>query len=451
MKIVQSKYPNAAPVVPIRGGYRCQFENSLCTMPNDVADTLVAMSGGFYTIVHHDLAAITNGAKILIIRDAGLGDLLLITPMIRRLHEDMGAIVDVLTLEKHRCLFEGNPHVRDTFALEKDTTDRKAYDVVLDLRLIVENAEAAGIHNHRADAFAEFADVKLFAPEDRQLDYYPEEGERSAARDVIKQTGCYSNLPKDRRPVPKGFIAYVWRSTTPNRNWSDETHGAVINALAAAGYCAVLLDHALIDPARLWNAGISERVQRDYCINRSGGCSIRDTAALIAECDAVITPDTGLFHLAGALNKPTLTYFGAFPVEERHTHRRLTVVNNPKSCALGPCRTYRCLNRDENGQSVCLAVDPALVVSRLKELLDVDSILERSAPNRNPDAQASEIDNLEAGDGHRGLGQHSAAGDPVQHSAPIGEAGKPKRRRRTAIDSRPLLPTDEQTGIGISG
>lgn len=429
MQIVHSKYANATPTVPIRGGYRCNFANNKCVMPNDVADTLVGMSGGFYSIIAQDLSQVLDGAKILIIRDAGVGDVLLVTPLIRRLHEDKGAVIDVLTFEANRSLLDGNPHVRATFALGHDTTVRADYDVVLDLRLIVENAEATGRTAHRADAFAQFADVRLFAPEDRHLDYFPTDAEITA---IQEKFGAVEKISRPDGTLGK-TIAYVYRSTTANRNWSRETHYLVLSELLAAGYVVILLD---AEPMYIDNV-------HPNLIDWTGELSLREVGAAIAYSDAVITPDTGLFHLAGALDKPTLAYFGAFPVEERQTHKQLTVINNPRSCALGPCRQYGCLNFDANHQSSCLAVDPVAVVSRLGELLNVHPILERPSPQNHADATEPDADHHEGRDGDRRLGASPAAADPVPDPTTVGTPRKTRRGNRTAGDARPVLPTDQ--------
>lgn len=442
MKIVHSKYHKARPTVPIRGGYVCQFENSRAVLPDEVADTLVGMGGGFYTILAHDLSEMTDKAKILIIRDGGIGDLLLLTPMIRRLALDKGAVVDVMALEQHRCLFDNNPHVRQTFSLKDDQSgkeriDRTGYDVVLDLNLFVENAERMGSRKHRADAFAEFADIRLYSQEDRHLDYFVTSAERETAKTILKHTRSFCS--------PKAVIAYVWRSSTANRNWSRQQHQVMLEALAAAGYVSVILDHERQEMPELsieaqcstlnlsgnWNQGSSDPATR---------LTLRGSIAVMSLCDAVITPDTGMFHAAGAKDIPTVTYFGSFPVEMRHTHKQLRVVNNPSVCGLAACHSYQCLNRDENGQSRCLATDPANVLDRLESLLNVDSILERSSSDS--DEEASDDHGIGSGGRPGELGDNTRPIDPVQHPAPEREAGKPARRRRGTGNARNVLPTE---------
>ena len=55
--------------------------------------------------------------KILLIRLDHLGDLILMTPLIRALSK-AGHEVDLATLRSLRCIFEENPYVHETFAIE---------------------------------------------------------------------------------------------------------------------------------------------------------------------------------------------------------------------------------------------------------------------------------------------------------------------------------------------
>jgi ADP-heptose:LPS heptosyltransferase len=386
-----------------------------------------------------------TGAKVLVIRDAGLGDVLMTTPLIRRLVLEHGAVVDVLTKEQYRCLFDHNPFVRQTFALETDRGDWSAWDITLDLRLIVENAEAAGAYRHRADAFAEFGDVHL-TPEERQLDFYLTDEERETGRRIVRLGE--GHLPQ------KGTIGYVWRSSTRNRNWSMPMHRHVLGALLSAGYGVVLLDHERME-LTFWDVEgytTPENFAPSLC-NTTGFHSLREVAAMMSACDVVVTPDTGLFHLAGALNLPTVAYFGAMPVAERAAHKTLRVLNNAGACSLLPCRSYSCLNFDKQFQSACLGVSTGEVVAAVEaaiqplrsEVADQEG-KERDAtgnrmagPTTQRDAQAGDTGRDPAGELGPELGYDSGADDPVRDSAPDGKAGLRTRRRVSGGKLRSVL------------
>lgn len=428
MKILRSRLPKVQFTVPVRGGYRANFEGHRAVVPDEVADFLLAMGAGFYSLTGDVREALTPGATVLVIRDTGLGDVLLLTPMIRKLAE-AGCTVDVLTQERYRCLLADNPSVRATLALEDEPWDRSQWDVVLDLRLVVENAEFTGTFEHRADAFARYADISL-SPHERRLTYCVNEDERAAAMRLIED--CRQSISA------KGVIGYVWRSSTENRNWSFAQHKAVLEALTTAGYCPIVLDNDYQNLAKIDGS----------LVNMTGAISLREVAALLSRCDAVITPDTGLFHLAGALDTPTLSYFGAFPAAERQAHQTLTVWNAPSACSLFPCRSYRCLNRDPDNQAACLSVSPERIVRDIDALLKdkrdkndaesgVTAGLGRSDHDGDPAAGEGRGDG--AGKLHRELDTGPAPAAPVPDPAKVREASPRKRRSPRKSDARPLL------------
>lgn len=49
---------------------------------------------------------------------------------------------------------------------------------------------------------------------------------------------------------------------------------------------------------------------RDYCINLSGKTHLEQAVILIASCQAIISNDSGLMHIAAALNKPLIALYG---------------------------------------------------------------------------------------------------------------------------------------------
>jgi heptosyltransferase-2 len=64
----------------------------------------------------------------------------------------------------------------------------------------------------------------------------------------------------------------------------------------------------------LQDRDITEKVQqhaRHALINLAGQTSLAETIALIAQCRLFISNDSGLMHVAGALNIPTVAIFGS--------------------------------------------------------------------------------------------------------------------------------------------
>ncbi|HKL02363.1 MAG TPA: hypothetical protein VJ911_01755, partial [Cryomorphaceae bacterium] len=79
--------------------------------------------------------------KVLIIRFSSIGDVVLTTPVVRNLKNQLDGSVEIhyLTKTKFRTLVEPNPHISKVYSIEKSTNEviealqSEAYDYVVDL------------------------------------------------------------------------------------------------------------------------------------------------------------------------------------------------------------------------------------------------------------------------------------------------------------------------------
>ena len=106
-----------------------------------------------------------------------------------------------------------------------------------------------------------------------------------------------SELPPEHR----GRIGYVLQGSGGQRTgWHDERFAAVIMALEREGYGSVFLgteaDHGGIDRvrSRAESAGVSF----------AGRTTVAEAAAVLCQCDLLITLDTGTMHLGRAVGVP---------------------------------------------------------------------------------------------------------------------------------------------------
>jgi ADP-heptose:LPS heptosyltransferase len=364
MKTIRSRRANhKTPIRLQQGTYWVEFTNHKATVKDDVAAVLLSRADGFYTIDHLNAAGFTAGENVLVRRNGGLGDVLMATPLLRDLHKVLGLSVYLETDPNLAQVFLGNPHVK---AVNAPKEPAGGYAGILDMNHLVENLEGQGIHEHRADAFGHSVDLDISS---RHTDYFITNPEIAWAKATINST----------RPV----IAYVWASSTDNRNWTEVKQAQIVSAIVDAGFGLVVLGHTPREVPSIPDATI---------LNMTGQTDIRQVAALMYACDAVLSPDTGLFHLAGALDLPTVAYFGPIPVSEREAHSNLTTLVNrlprgeAKYCGILPCRRYTCLHhfREQNGGlAPCLDVDAGQVVAALKE------VISRATIKREPIATVS--------------------------------------------------------------
>jgi heptosyltransferase-2 len=162
----------------------------------------------------------------------------------------------------------------------------------------------------------------------------------------------------DDRPV---LVLCPGAAYGPAKRWPAHYFGAVAQAMGEQGWCVwVLGSHA--------EREIAEAVcvfAGTGCLNLAGRTTLEQTIRLLARADCVITNDSGLMHVASALDRRVIAIYGssdpAFtpPLSPRSRIARLGLACSPcfaRECPLGHTR---CLND----------LQPHRVIEALQQLL----------------------------------------------------------------------------------
>ncbi len=122
------------------------------------------------------------------------------------------------------------------------------------------------------------------------------------------------------------------------KRWSPEKFAA-IGDRAVKEWGAGVLVFGTADEKDIGNRVI--RGMKQKATNLCGKTSLREAMALISLCRMFVTNDSGLMHVASALNVPTLAVFG--PTDQEATGprgKRVRVVNHRAPCS--PCLKPEC-------------------------------------------------------------------------------------------------------------
>ena len=122
----------------------------------------------------------------------------------------------------------------------------------------------------------------------------------------IADTTAAFNLT-DSRPIV-GFCPGA--EFGPAKRWPHSHYAALAQRLIEGGY-----QNALFGSAKDHEAGEQIRAAlqddaRDFCLNLAGKTQLEQAVILIAACRAVVSNDSGLMHVAAALNKPLIALYG---------------------------------------------------------------------------------------------------------------------------------------------
>ncbi len=282
---------------------------------------------------------VSNKTKaILLARNTGgIGDMLMLTPVMRAIKEQNPNVPLVVcttpSYGAHGTLFDilkYNPYVDKIVTVENlmDYEFQKVYDFNTRKEIEIEVTANNPFQSHRVDIFLHLAELET---KNKSTVYTVTPGETEWAKGWIR---------KNVNPKRPHLIGIQVEATTGKRSWGEEK-----NFLLAFKILNTWPDTSVV----FFYEGLVERHPVVYPnIYYLIGLPIRWVAALINECDAIIAPDSGLLHIAGALDKKIVGVFGSTPPDSRLKYYRNATgiyLDYPCSpCWYSICREqYKCM------------------------------------------------------------------------------------------------------------
>jgi len=262
--------------------------------------------------------------KVLVLRFSSIGDIVLITPVLRCLKQQLGAEVHVLTKKAYAAVLEANPNIARLWTFEKEVTEclpdlkRERYDLVLDLH-----------HNLRS------LRVKLALRRPTRTFDKLNFKKWLLVRFGINRLPDKHIVERYIAPLQEFGVKYDGRGLDYFIPEKDTVEIAqTFPGLAAGEYFALAVGAAhatkqipmqqmadlcrsLAQPVILlggkndWEKGreIAELAGPEVR-NACGLLSLHGSASVIRQSRAVCAPDTGLMHIAAALKKPLVSVWG---------------------------------------------------------------------------------------------------------------------------------------------
>ncbi|ATA26152.1 ADP-heptose--LPS heptosyltransferase [Brenneria goodwinii] len=96
----------------------------------------------------------------------------------------------------------------------------------------------------------------------------------------------------------------------PAKRWPHYHYAALAHMLIDRGYQVALFGSANDRPAGDDIRSALPEHEQQYCANLAGQTSLEQAVVLIAACHAVVSNDSGLMHVAAALNRPLIALYG---------------------------------------------------------------------------------------------------------------------------------------------
>jgi len=262
--------------------------------------------------------------RFLIIRLSSIGDIVLTTPVIRCVKQQVpGAEVHVLTRASFRSVLQHNPYIDRLHLWDKsyllliDQLKQQSFDAVIDLH---HNAKTLRIKRALGAPASSFykLNIEKYLLTAFKLNVLPKKHIVDRYLETVKHLGVqndnqgldYFLADSDqltRQDIPGaqwgGFIAVVIGAALGTKRWPTEHFQALCREL---NHPIVLLGGkedrergeiiASSDPIKIYNA--------------CGRFTLNESADWVRRSKFVITGDTGLMHIAAAFHKPIISLWG---------------------------------------------------------------------------------------------------------------------------------------------
>jgi heptosyltransferase II len=131
----------------------------------------------------------------------------------------------------------------------------------------------------------------------------------------------------------------------PAKRWPEENYAAVANAKLAEGWDVWILGSAKDVP-------VAEKIMEltaQKCVNLTGRTNLVDAVDLLSLATKVITNDSGLMHIAAAVNRPLIALYGPTstsftpPLNEQAQILQLNLPCQPCFKRECPLEHHRCM------------------------------------------------------------------------------------------------------------
>ncbi|QHM73043.1 ADP-heptose--LPS heptosyltransferase RfaF [Mixta intestinalis] len=96
----------------------------------------------------------------------------------------------------------------------------------------------------------------------------------------------------------------------PAKRWPHYHYATLAQQLISAGYQIVLFGSAKDNETGEQIRQTLSEADRSHCRNLAGKTQLEQAVILLAHCAAVVTNDSGLMHVAAALNRPLVALYG---------------------------------------------------------------------------------------------------------------------------------------------
>lgn len=262
--------------------------------------------------------------KILVIRFSSIGDIVLTTPVIRCIKEQLKGIeLHYLTKNNFKGILETNPHIDKIHTIERKVSEiipqlkKEDFDFIVDLHHNLRTLQVKQALRKPHSSFNKLNIEKWMMvslkinrlPDEHIVDRYFETVEKLNVKNDGKGLDYFipakdevniASLPATHR---NGYIGFVIGAAHATKQLPIEK---IISICKKLNQPVVLLG----GKEETEKGEQIKKAVGELIFNSCGKYNLNQSASLVKQAQKIITHDTGLMHIAAAFQKPIVSVWG---------------------------------------------------------------------------------------------------------------------------------------------
>ncbi|MFA6950416.1 MAG: glycosyltransferase family 9 protein [Lentimicrobiaceae bacterium] len=261
--------------------------------------------------------------KLLIIRFSSIGDIVLTSPVIRCLHDQLPDVeIHYLTKERFASIPFNNPYIQKVWSFKKNLSEvlpalkKEKFTHVIDLHNnlrshLVLLSLLRPYHSFNKLNIQKWLLVRFKINRlpnvhivDRYLETVAHLGIKNDGKglDFFIPGGSVVMLDNEWAPLANGYVGLVIGGKHNTKILPADMVAKVIGLLK--------MPVVLLGGKEDWERGQQICELSDKAVNLCGKYNLMQSASLVQQASAIITNDTGLMHIAAAMHKPIVSIWG---------------------------------------------------------------------------------------------------------------------------------------------
>ncbi|NEN23848.1 glycosyltransferase family 9 protein [Cryomorpha ignava] len=252
--------------------------------------------------------------------------MVLTTPVVRNLKNQMyeGVEIHYLTKNKFRSIVDSNPHISKVYGIDKSTNEvieelkAEQYHYIIDLQRNLRSARVKRALKELSFTFEKYNWEKWLL-----VNFGINKMPKVHIVDRYMATITRFDIQNDNEGLD--FFIPEGKELTADRVPESHQNGFIALGIGAAHWRKkprkeqyITLCKQLHYPIALVGGPAEKELGEEIAFtsethvwNTAGMLSLNESASLVKQCKLIITPDTGIMHIAAAFKKPIISLWGA--------------------------------------------------------------------------------------------------------------------------------------------